>query len=73
MDIKDIELYSDTDLIDELCKRYTHFVFSGRKDLDDKTCERRRSWSGNHEICIGLCQGVIGYIVKDLREEELEN
>lgn len=54
-----IQEFSDTELIEELSKRFDHFIMAGRKDKykGEEMAARRRFWSGDMDVCIGLISG----------------
>jgi hypothetical protein len=64
-------------IIDELAKRYEHFVFSGVQVLsgsgEDGKIFTVRKWGGNSHTCIGLC-GMLSVVITDehMRNNQLE-
>ena len=63
--MKRIEEFTENELIEELSKRYNHFCMAGRKDLNDGSkdtaimVDKKRFFSGDYEVCIGLAHGII--------------
>lgn len=55
-----IEEFSDTELIEELSKRFDDFILSGRKVGygGESKAQSRRFWNGDMDACVGLIQGV---------------
>ena len=62
----DLSLISEDELLDEIQRRNDCFVFASRKILSvtEKT-ERKRTFFGDKDACIGLCSAIIEYILKD--------
>jgi len=54
--LKDINLYTTDELIQEISKRYSDFAFVGRKYLTKKedVCESRFNYDGDYSIVLGL-------------------
>lgn len=67
----DLSLVPVDVLIDELDKRFCHFVFSGCQVLSGKEGSKEdskiftmRKWNGNSATCIGLC-GMLQVVITD--------
>lgn len=76
----ELSLIPTEQLIDELDKRFCHFVFSGCQVLTGKEGSKEeskiftmRKWNGNSATCIGLC-GMLQVVITDahLNKNELD-
>ena len=65
--MKQIEEFSDDDIVDELMRRYDDIVIGSRRIMDTAATktERRRWWKGDMDACIGLVEAVKLDLVKN--------
>lgn len=59
--MKRIEEFSDNELLEELSKRFDDFIMAARKVgyQGKDQAQRRRYWSGDMDVCVGLLHGAI--------------
>ena len=69
----DLSLVSIDEIIDELNKRYDHFIFSGIQVRGEDDLVTRRSWKGNSATCQGLCFQTQYFINKEVFDNEGKN
>jgi len=65
--MKRIEEFSDTEIIEELMRRYDDIVIGARKILDVKGEDTNRRWwyKGDPDACAGLIIGVSHKLVNE--------
>lgn len=64
--MKDISAYPTDDLMDELEKRYKHYVFAGeRKSTKSDTTVVSKYYNGDTVKCVGLCRLVQGFVEEE--------
>lgn len=69
--MKRIEEFTDTDIVEELMKRYDDIVIGARKILDRKGETSRRWWfKGDADACAGLMVGVMNKLVAETWKKE---
>jgi hypothetical protein len=56
MNLKEIEIFTTADLLNELRNRFDHCVFAGRRRSikNDGSTMTVSRWKGDHTICEGL-------------------
>lgn len=70
--MKRIEEFTDTEIVEEMMKRYDDIVIGARKILDAKAERTDRRWwyKGDPEVCAGLLAGVSNKLVTEVWKEE---
>lgn len=73
--VPDLTFVQTQQLLDELDKRYEHWIFSGLKTISKNPdrCLTERKWSGNSHTCSGLASMIQQAIYNDhIKENELD-
>ncbi len=64
--MKELSFYPTDDLIDELEKRYPHYVFVGeRKSTKSNDLVLSKYYNGDTIKCMGLCRLIQGFIEEE--------
>jgi len=69
--MSDLELIPDSDLIEELMKRFDHIVIGGYKDSEFGPNVDREigQWHGDAMKCVGVCELLKTNIIKQYMED----
>lgn len=68
--MKDINLCSTNELLEELLSRFDHCVFAALKCRDNQTLMTKRKFKGNSDTCIGLAHKIQQLIYEDWKSKE---
>ena len=68
--MKDINLCSTNELLEELFSRFEHCIFAALKIRDNETKITKRKYKGNLDTCISLAYKIQQFIFADWRINE---
>lgn len=68
--MKDINLYSTNELLEELFSRFEHCIFAALKVRDNKTKVTKRKFKGDIDVCISLAHKIQQFIYEDWQKNE---
>lgn len=68
--MKDINLYSTKELLEELMLRFDHCIFAALECRDKETIRTIRRFKGNSDTCIGLAHKLQNFINADWESKE---
>lgn len=68
--MKDINLCSTNELLEELLSRFDHCIFAAMKIRDNETKITKRKYKGDVDICISLAQKIQQFVYENWQKNE---